>query len=113
MFQLEQSSSDAWWCDNQPQVVGVTALAVFHQVIFNSQEKRLTRTLGNLFKKVCRILSQSQSLVVLPSQLLFRLHGTLYDLSLRPRFLSTLSLTTNITKGNKGNYLGSLGCFLY
>lgn len=49
--QLEQSSSDGWWCDNQPQVVGVTALAAFHQVIFDTQEKRLARTLGNLFRK--------------------------------------------------------------
>ncbi|KAG0719759.1 WASH complex subunit 4 [Chionoecetes opilio] len=49
--QLEQSSGEGWWCDNQTQVVGVTALAVFHQVVFNCQDKRLARTLANLFKK--------------------------------------------------------------
>ncbi|XP_045101605.1 WASH complex subunit 4-like [Portunus trituberculatus] len=49
--QLEQSSGEGWWCDNQPQVVGVTALAVFHQVVFNCQDRRLSRVLGNLFKK--------------------------------------------------------------
>ncbi|KAK4296222.1 hypothetical protein Pmani_031273 [Petrolisthes manimaculis] len=50
--QLDQSSGEGWWCDLQMQVVGVTALAVLHQVIFNSQDKKLAKLLINLFKKV-------------------------------------------------------------
>lgn len=43
---------EGWWCNYQPQVVGVTALAVLHQVIFNTQDKKLTKTLLNIFKKM-------------------------------------------------------------
>lgn len=50
--QLEQSSLEGWWCDYQPQVVGVTALGILHQVIFNTQDKKLARTLINIFKKI-------------------------------------------------------------
>ncbi|KAG7168658.1 WASH complex subunit 4-like [Homarus americanus] len=50
--QLEQGGGEDWWCDYQPQVVGVTALGILHQVIFNSQEKKLARTLISIFKKI-------------------------------------------------------------
>ncbi|XP_045597195.1 WASH complex subunit 4 [Procambarus clarkii] len=50
--QLEEGGSEGWWCDCQPQVVGVTALAILHQVIFNTQDKKLGRTLVNIFKKI-------------------------------------------------------------
>ncbi|XP_068215030.1 WASH complex subunit 4 [Palaemon carinicauda] len=58
--QLEQSGGEGWWCDFQPQVVGVTGLIIFHHTVFNCQDKRIAKALINIYKKIpCITLTAS------------------------------------------------------
>ncbi|XP_042890150.1 WASH complex subunit 4-like [Penaeus japonicus] len=50
--QLEQGGSEGWWCDYQPQVVAVTALGILHHVLFDIQDKKLSKALVSIYKKI-------------------------------------------------------------
>ena len=52
MFQLDESTAEGWWDDNQENVLSITSLFVLHHIIFNGVEKKLIRSMLALYKKV-------------------------------------------------------------
>ncbi|KAB7497191.1 WASH complex subunit 7 [Armadillidium nasatum] len=49
---VEDVNSDGWWCEFKDQVLSITALYILFEFLFDSQDKRISKELTSLFKKV-------------------------------------------------------------